>query len=161
MLSEIANGTLDISNPTSIARIEGHESDLRSVIAVASHPGELGEYLMPLVASARNNGRPLAIHGLTADIAPESEIATQLANDLDRAIAAANPDSKIGIACYSTAQGQGIFLQLTDMPETDFSTPETDAPRSVSIAPGFTVVEYRWVSAPTDDARTRPRVLSE
>lgn len=161
VLTEIANGTVDISNPTSIARIEAHESDLRSVIAVASHPGELGEYLMPLVANARNNGRSLAIHGLTADIAPESEITMQFANDLDRAIAAANPDSKIGIACYSTAQGQGIFLQLTDMPETDFSTPETDAPRSVSIAPGFTVVEYRWVSAPTDDARTRPRVLSE
>lgn len=144
VLSELANGTLDPTQQLAAARIEQQETDLRTVIAVAAHPGVLGERLVPRLRQCRIKGCVFAVRGLTPDIAPTDEVIAALEADIDRAISTSTPGSLINLSCYSTAQSSGFFLQITGVSAL-IVAPDPAAPwRSTSIDSDTALVEYRW-----------------
>lgn len=148
VLQEIANGTLDVSRPEALARVERQESALRTVIAAAGHCGELGDSLIAGIHAARIHGHTLSIRGLTPEFSPPPEVVEMLVQDVHDTVAMADPPADIVVSCYSAGSSAGIFLQVDERLRNSFTAERATSTRTVSTSPGVTLIEYRWEAIP-------------
>lgn len=144
VLHELADGTLDPAQPTTRARIEAREIELRTVLAIACHAGPLGERLVPKVNECRAKGCRLAVRGLSPSLNPPDAIIDALDVDLKHAISSSRNGAQISLSGYSTAHGAGLFLEVSNS-DLHASPDVSPAPwRSISVSAGTALVEYTW-----------------